>query len=64
MDIIAEAGGYLNVVDQSQGSAPTFSELCANLEALADERKRPADRPTVQEKWPQQKFVEFNQKLL
>ena len=40
---IAEAGGYLNIVDQSQGSAPTFSELCAKLEALADERKRAAD---------------------
>ena len=43
MDMIAQAGGYLNVVDQSQGSAPTFSELCANLEAMADERQRPAD---------------------
>ena len=43
MDHIAAAGGYLNIVDQSQGSAPTFSELCAKLEALADERKRPAD---------------------
>ena len=43
MDAIAKADGYLNIVDQSQGSAPTFAELCANLEAMADERKRPAD---------------------
>lgn len=43
MDHIAASGGYLNIVDQSKGSAPTFSELCARLEAMADERKRPAD---------------------
>ena len=43
MDHIAKAGGYLNIIDQSQGSAPTFSELCAKLEGMADERKRPAD---------------------
>jgi hypothetical protein len=43
MNHIAASGGYLNIVDQSQGSAPTFAELCARLEAMADERKRPAD---------------------
>lgn len=43
MNHIEAAGGYLNVVDQSQGAAPTFSELCAKLEAMADERKRAAD---------------------
>ena len=43
MSHIETSGGYLNIVDQSQGSAPTFSELCARLEAMADERKRPAD---------------------
>lgn len=43
MNHIASAGGYLNIVDQSKGSAPTFAELCARLEAMADERKRPAD---------------------
>lgn len=40
---IKASGGYLNIVDQSQGSASTFPELCARLEAMADERKRPAD---------------------
>ena len=40
---IEKAGGYLNIIDQSKGSAPTFSELCSKLEAMADERKRPAD---------------------
>lgn len=43
MNHIAAAGGYLNIVDQSKGSAPTFEGLCARLEAMADERKRPAD---------------------
>ena len=43
MNHIAAAGGYLNIVDQSQGAAPTFAELCSRLEAMADERKRPAD---------------------
>lgn len=40
---IKAAGGFLNIVDQSQGSASTFPELCAKLEAMADERQRPAD---------------------
>lgn len=43
MNHIANAGGYLNIVDQSAGSASTFAELCARLEAMAEERKRPAD---------------------
>ena len=43
MNHIEKSGGYLNIIDQSSGSAPTFAELCARLEAMADERKRPAD---------------------
>lgn len=40
---IKSTNGYLNIVDQSKGSAPTFSELCARLEAMADDRGRAAD---------------------
>ncbi len=43
MDHMKATGGYLNIVDQSSGSASTFAELCARLEAMAEERKRPAD---------------------
>ena len=43
MDHIEAAGGYLNIVDQSKGSASTFPEFCARLEAMADVRKRAAD---------------------
>ena len=43
MDHMKSTGGYLNIVDQSSGSASTFTELCARLEAMAEERKRPAD---------------------
>lgn len=43
MTHIANAGGYLNIIDQSSGSASTFQELCAKMEGIAEERKKPAD---------------------
>lgn len=43
LDLIKAKGGYLKIIDQTSAGASTFEGLCAKLESMAEERKRPAD---------------------
>lgn len=43
MDKVKNAGGYINIVDQTEVQSESFEQFCASLESIAEERGKPAD---------------------